>query len=61
MTLNRPDPKPRGEDRVAIPMDPVGALRALLAVDPDAEPAEAADRDALPAKTRGKHTEQPRK
>ncbi len=28
-------------DRLAIPLDPVEALRALLKVDPDSEPAEA--------------------
>ena len=35
------DDKPSDpEDRVAIPLDPEEALRALLQVDPDSEPVE---------------------
>ncbi len=33
--------KPDSDDPVAIPLDPDEALRALLKVDPDSEPAEA--------------------
>ncbi len=38
-----PTPEERDE-RVALPLDPEDAIRALLAVDPDAEPAD--DKDA---------------
>jgi hypothetical protein len=31
------------DDRVAIPLDPMEALRALLKVDPESEPAEPDD------------------
>jgi len=35
-----PGPGPSRNDRVALPLDPEEALRALLAVDPDAPPAD---------------------
>jgi hypothetical protein len=35
-----PKPEPAEEDRVPIPLDPEDALKALLKVDPAAEPAE---------------------
>jgi hypothetical protein len=33
------------DERVKLPLDPQTAPRALLAVDPDSEPADAKDRD----------------
>jgi hypothetical protein len=37
---NTPEPKPKDRDeRVTIPLDPVEALRALLQVQPDEDPA----------------------
>jgi hypothetical protein len=33
-------PNPERDERVRLPLDPEAALRALLAVDPDDEPAE---------------------
>jgi hypothetical protein len=33
-------PNPERDERVKIPLDPETALRALLAVDPDDEPAD---------------------
>jgi hypothetical protein len=33
-------PNPDMDERIAIPLDPELAIRALLRVDPDAEPAE---------------------
>ncbi len=49
------------DERVSLDgLDPQQALKALLAVDPDAEPVEAEDRDERCAKTHEKHTEQPR-
>jgi hypothetical protein len=42
-------PNPDRDERVKIPLDPETALRALLAVDPDDEPADdeqdASDKD----------------
>jgi hypothetical protein len=35
-----PKPEPADEDRVSIPLDPEDALKALLKVDPEAEPVE---------------------
>jgi len=38
----KPDqPTPKDEGRVVIPLDPEDALRALLKVDPESEPADA--------------------
>jgi hypothetical protein len=38
-------PNPDRDVHVKIPLDPETALRALLQVDPDDEPADAQDRD----------------
>ena len=35
--------EPKDDERIKIPLDPEVALRALLKVDPDAEPVEATD------------------
>ena len=43
-----PKPKAKDEDRLAIPLDPEVALRALLEVDPDAMPPEDDDADQRP-------------
>ncbi len=52
----------RDDERVSLEgLDPEEALKALLAVDPDAEPDRAEDRDEFRAKPNGKHTEPPRK
>lgn len=40
-----PDPEAEDRDRVAIPLSPVEALRALLAVDPESEPVDAGEDD----------------
>ena len=54
------DDKP--DDRVSLKgLDPLAALKALLTVDPDAEPAEAGNSDEFRAKPHEKHTEPPRK
>jgi len=43
-------PNPERDERVKIPLDPVVTLRALLAVDPDGEPADKGEReDGQPA------------
>jgi hypothetical protein len=46
-------PNPNMDERVAIPLDPELAIRALLKVDPDAEPADDAvdetERESFPA------------
>lgn len=34
-------PREKDKDRLAIPLDPVEALRGLLAVDPETEPSRA--------------------
>ncbi len=36
------------DERVAIPLDPVEALRALLKVDPESEPVEVEPRERSP-------------
>lgn len=41
---DRPDP----DERVTLPLDPEVALRALLAVDPDADPDGPDDGPAVP-------------
>jgi len=41
-------PKPELDERVTLPLDPEVALRALLAVDPDAEPAGLDDVPVVP-------------
>ena len=38
--VEHPKPERADEDRVSIPPDPEDALKALLKVDPDAEPAK---------------------
>jgi hypothetical protein len=43
-----PDSPIDDEDRIAIPLDPVDALRALLEVDPESEPAESDQSDSEP-------------
>ena len=43
-------PNPEMDERVSIPLDPELAIRALLKVDPDAEPAEDQQRPKTPGK-----------
>jgi hypothetical protein len=43
-------PNPEMDERVAIPLDPELAIRALLKVDPDAKPADEAKRAPLASK-----------
>ena len=43
-------PNPDMDERIAIPLDPELAIRALLRVDPDAEPADAQKRPKTPSK-----------
>ncbi len=46
-------PNPDKDERVNIPLDPETALRALLAVDPDDEPADG-DQDGEADQARGR-------
>lgn len=45
-------PNPERDERLKLPLDPEAALRALLAVDPDGEPADD-DQDASSDDERG--------
>ena len=47
MSASQPTPAERDE-RVALPLDPETALRALLKVDPDSEPPTTTDDDGQP-------------
>lgn len=44
-----PKPNPNMDERAAIPLDPETAIRALLQVDPDSEPAPQAEKAPKPA------------
>lgn len=45
-------PNPDMDERVSIPLDPETALRGLLKVDPDAEPADDRQQPTTPSKPR---------
>jgi hypothetical protein len=59
MPDKRKQAPPEDEERLAIPLDPVEALRALLRVDPESEPTRAA-REELGGKDRGANRRHPR-
>ncbi len=50
MTARQPTPGDRDE-HVALPLDPEIALRALLQVDPDAQPVDEGDGDDEPGQS----------